>query len=152
MRGNRWISSLDREVAPHSSLSMGLKQLPAASGHLSLSFACLHLHTLKCDTALHINVLPHLKKGLRKFLRAENFQIGVSAEAWRGSLHPSLPPSLTALPSLLCTGVWSCFLMSSGTTGAIALSPSVVTFCTCYKAFIDPVCIHTFTRTKFMLI
>lgn len=97
------------------------------------------------------NCLATLKKGLR-FPRAENFQIWVSAEAWRGSLHPSLPPSLTALPSPLCTGVWSCFLMSSGTAGAIALSPSVVTFCTCYKAFIDPVCIHTFSRTKFMLI
>lgn len=59
----------------------------------------------------------------------------------RGSLH------LLSAPSLLCTGVWSCFLMSSGTTGAIALSPSVLTFCTCFKAFIDPQCIHRFTKT-----
>lgn len=58
----------------------------------------------------------------------------------RGSLR------LLSPPSLLCTGVWSCFLMSSGTTGAIALCPSVLTFSMCFKAFIDPLCIHTFTK------
>lgn len=63
------------------------------------------------------------------------------------SSPPSLPSLLPSPLSLLCTGVWSCFLMSSGTSGAITLSPSVVTLCTCCKALsIQPhVCIHSCT-------
>lgn len=63
------------------------------------------------------------------------------------SSPPSLPSLLPSPLSLLCTGVWSCFLMSSGTSGAITLSPSVVTLCKCCKALsIQPhVCIHSCT-------
>lgn len=72
----------------------------------------------------------------------------ISIQALRPPLLPSSLPSLLPSPlSLLCTGVWSCFLMSSGTSGAITLSPSVVTLCTCCKALsIQPhVCIHSCT-------
>lgn len=69
---------------------------------------------------------------------AENYQISVTLEGGISvqAPHPFLPSSLFAPLSLLCTGVWSCFLMSTGTAGVIALSPSVVTFCTCYKALL----------------
>ena len=90
------------------------------------------------------------------FPAVEIHQISVTLR-WKTSiqaLHPPLLPSSPPLPSLLpsplsllCTGVWSCFLMSSGTSGAITLSPSVVTLCTCCKALlIQPhVCIHSCT-------
>lgn len=40
--------------------------------------------------------------------------------------HPFLLPAFTSLLSMLCTEVWSCFLMSLGTSGSVILTPSVV--------------------------
>ena len=101
----------------------------------------------------------HTKEGFIMFLSffffpvVEIHQISVTLR-WKISiqaLHPPLLPSLPSLLpsplSLLCTGVWSCFLMSSGTSGAITLSPSVVTLCTRCKALLIQrhVCIHSCT-------
>ena len=71
----------------------------------------------------------------------------ISIQALHPPLLPSLPSLLPSPLSLLCTGVWSCFLMSSGTSGAITLSPSVVTLCTRCKALLIQrhVCIHSCT-------
>lgn len=130
-----------------------VQQGEASACSLSASFAC-RCWTLSNASLLFAGSSCQLQKNTRMnhvgreffhclfYFFIFKFGVNVSvAELKEGALR------LLSAPLLLCTGVWSCFLMSSGTTGALALCPSVLTFSMCSKAFIDPLCIHTFTKT-----
>ncbi len=116
----------------------GVQQQPAASDQPLSSLFYMLLSIFSNVTQLFCCCQDTHKERIYDYFHfptAENHQISVTLR-WKISGQALHPPSLHC--SLLCTRVWSCFLMSSGTSGAITLSPSVVTPSHMLQGFIDP--------------